>query len=196
MIIAESDCKVFIKNVNLVVRKGVFNPDSNLTNSTLIILNNLEDIKDKDILDVGCGSGILGIYCALNGARKVICVDVDENAVKNTEENIIENKVEDIVKVKKSNLFDNVSGTYDIIFGNLPISDNDWDLDISTVDLFKKFLSQCANYIRVGGLVYVPWIGQFNASAIKEYLVKENYKFEELIEDRLNYKWHLFKIKF
>ena len=35
-------------------------------------------------LDVGCGTGILGIQLALNGASHVRAIDIDERAVRNT----------------------------------------------------------------------------------------------------------------
>jgi release factor glutamine methyltransferase len=44
-------------------------------------------------LDAGCGSGILGIQLALNGASHVRAIDVDERAVRNTESNAFRNGV-------------------------------------------------------------------------------------------------------
>jgi S-methylmethionine-dependent homocysteine/selenocysteine methylase len=44
-------------------------------------------------LDVGCGTGILGIQLALNGASHVRAIDIDERAVRNTEANAHRNGV-------------------------------------------------------------------------------------------------------
>jgi homocysteine S-methyltransferase len=46
-------------------------------------------------LDVGCGTGLLGVQLALNGAAHVRAIDVDERAVRNTESNAHRNGVGD-----------------------------------------------------------------------------------------------------
>jgi hypothetical protein len=46
-------------------------------------------------LDVGCGTGLLGIQLALNGAAHVLAVDIDQRAVANTLGNAFRNGVSD-----------------------------------------------------------------------------------------------------
>ena len=43
------------------------------------------------VLDMGCGSGVLGIYAAMRGASDVLLVDIDPWSVRNTRENIVLN---------------------------------------------------------------------------------------------------------
>lgn len=40
------------------------------------------DIKGKRVVDLGCGSGILGIAAALLGAHQVLGIDLDERAIR------------------------------------------------------------------------------------------------------------------
>lgn len=47
----------------------------------------------EEILDMGCGSGILGIACMLLGAKEVTAVDIDENAVRIAMENYRQNHI-------------------------------------------------------------------------------------------------------
>lgn len=52
------------------------------------------DIEGKDICDMGCGTGILGILGAKLGAKHVLGIDIEEWAVENSIENVARNFVE------------------------------------------------------------------------------------------------------
>lgn len=73
--------------------------------STRMCLQAVEDIILKDrsiknwkVLDVGCGTGILGITAAKLGAQDVIGVDIDKKAVEIARENAAINEVDDCIK--------------------------------------------------------------------------------------------------
>ncbi|MDQ9835048.1 50S ribosomal protein L11 methyltransferase, partial [Acinetobacter soli] len=51
------------------------------------------DLKDKEILDYGCGSGILAIAGLKLGAKKALGVDIDEQAIEASQENASRNDV-------------------------------------------------------------------------------------------------------
>lgn len=54
------------------------------------IYDNKHLFKDKVVLDVGCGTGILSMFCAQAGASKVIAVDNSE-IINKARENVHEN---------------------------------------------------------------------------------------------------------
>ena len=64
--------------------------------TTALCLNWLDqaDLKDKTVIDYGCGSGILAIAAALLGAKKVIGVDTDPQALEATQANAERNNVQ------------------------------------------------------------------------------------------------------
>lgn len=64
--------------------------------STQLCLELLEDHlrPGEAMLDIGCGSGILGIGAAKLGASPVLGVDIDAKAIENAKENIVLNRVE------------------------------------------------------------------------------------------------------
>jgi len=71
------------------------------------------------VLDVGCGSGILGIACAKMGAGRVTALDYDSVSVDVTRANAKANGV-DMLDVRQSDLLENVGDArYDIVLANI-----------------------------------------------------------------------------
>lgn len=67
-----------------------------------------EVVRDSDVvLDVGSGSGILGIAASKLGAKKVIMTDIDECAVKSSNHNAKLNKIDNATVLFKNLLDDN-----------------------------------------------------------------------------------------
>jgi ribosomal protein L11 methyltransferase len=60
---------------------------------------NRQLLKGKRLVDFGCGSGILAVMALLHGAREVICVDIDEQAIQATWQNAEKNGVEQGIRV-------------------------------------------------------------------------------------------------
>ncbi len=71
------------------------------------------------VLDIGTGSGILGIIAAKMGAKQVFGVDIDPVAVRVANENIACNHVDSIMKVAAGDLLDVVTQKGDIVVSNI-----------------------------------------------------------------------------
>ncbi|XP_063376630.1 protein arginine N-methyltransferase 1-like [Cydia fagiglandana] len=67
------------------------------------ILNNKETLKDKVVLDLGCGTGILSMFSATAGAKKVYALDQSE-VVYHAMDIIRENNLHETIKVVKGRL--------------------------------------------------------------------------------------------
>ncbi len=77
-------------------------------------------VKPEDkVVDVGCGSGILGIAAAKLGADSVFCIDIDENACKVARENVNLNNAKSSIAVIKGNLLDTIKEKSDLIIANI-----------------------------------------------------------------------------
>ncbi len=173
----------------IFIDDGVFAPDPNLTYSPYIILNRLPNVKNKKVLDMGTGTGLIAIVCARNGAE-VVAVDIDNKAINNAKENISRNGVQ--VTLLKSNLYEKVSDKFDFIFANLPILDDIWDKNRKTTSLVEKFLKESRSHLNEKGKIYLPWFSASDTQEIKRIINDLNYQVEEFVEERLGFQWYLF----
>jgi len=72
----------------------------------------------QKILDVGTGTGILGMACALLGAKEVLAIDNDPDAVAAALENVKQNNLSHIINVESTDL-NNIKGPFDLIVANI-----------------------------------------------------------------------------
>ncbi len=80
-----------------------------------------EPLDNKDVLDMGCGTAVLGILAKMRGANKVWAVDIDEWCYINAQENIAINSVETIrVFQGGAELIENEQ--FDVIFANINLN--------------------------------------------------------------------------
>lgn len=78
-------------------------------------------LKGKEIADVGCGSGILGIAGLILGARSCYYSDLDPNAVNNLKINIELNNVQSRSIYEVASLLENTEKQFDYIFANITV---------------------------------------------------------------------------
>lgn len=72
-----------------------------------------------DVLDVGCGSGILAVAAAKLGAAGVDALDIDPLSIKVTIENVHMNDVESVVRFKENDLLAGWERPVDLLVSNI-----------------------------------------------------------------------------
>jgi ribosomal protein L11 methyltransferase len=75
------------------------------------------EFTGRDVVDYGCGSGVLGIAAALKGAKHVTCVDNDPQALEATEDNARRNKVVDRIKCESPESYRQTQA--DVVLANI-----------------------------------------------------------------------------
>jgi len=78
-----------------------------------------DDIVDKTVLDLGCGTGRLALGAAFLGAKEAVGVDIDRTAVKVASENSANTGLKDKVQWVAADI-DAVCGEFDTVLQNPP----------------------------------------------------------------------------
>ncbi|MGX5175220.1 50S ribosomal protein L11 methyltransferase [Aliikangiella sp. IMCC44653] len=82
--------------VNIMLDPGLaFGTGTHPTTAMCLRWLNSIDLNDKTVIDFGCGSGILAIAALKLGAKKVVAVDIDPQAILATKDNAERNQVLD-----------------------------------------------------------------------------------------------------
>lgn len=137
-------------------------------------------LKEGDeVLDVGCGSGILGIATLLLGAERAVGVDIDETAVKTARENAEINSVGDRFTAICGSFTDKVEGKYDIVLANIVA-----DAIMFLSEGIKDFMKDDAVYIMSG---IIDTRAEEVKTAVGRYF--------DIIEEHLDNGWACFAAK-
>lgn len=76
------------------------------------------DVEGKRVLDMGCGTAVLGILASMRGAKEIVAIDIDEWAYNNSVENVELNKTTNVeVKLGAAELL--AGESFDIIIANI-----------------------------------------------------------------------------
>jgi len=125
---------------------GVFSKNR-VDKGTKLLLDNLKEIKEKKILDFGCGIGVIGLVLAKeNPEAKVLLIDSDSKAVNLSKKNIELNKVKN-AKAIVSDGFENVKEKFDLIASNPPTHEKR--------DFLEKFVSEARKKLNKKGKLII-----------------------------------------
>jgi ribosomal protein L11 methyltransferase len=76
------------------------------------------DLKNKTILDMGCGTGVLAIIASKLGAAIISGIDIDEWSIENSNENALNNRC-NLIDFQKGNVTLLEGKKFDIILANI-----------------------------------------------------------------------------
>ena len=78
------------------------------------------DIKDKTVMDMGTGTGILGILASMIGCTKIVGIDNDSWCYENAEENIEKNNINNFEMILgDAGMLKSYPNTFDVFIANI-----------------------------------------------------------------------------
>ena len=162
----EIDYYIADKKIKLVVDNGVFSKN-HVDIATNFMLNVLlkENIKG-DVLDVGCGYGVIGITLAsFFKDLRVVMIDINERALGLAQKGVNLNKIDNISILESDGLSAiKESEEFDFIVTNPPIR--------AGKQVLYKMYEDSFNHLKEGGALYLVINKKHGAPSTKDYLME------------------------
>ena len=193
--------KYTYKSISVWVEPTVFPPF--ITISTKLLLQFIEplSLEEKEVLELGCGCGIISILAAKKGAR-VTASDINSTALNALEKNAAKNTV--LIDIVLSDLFENLNEkSFDFIIINPPyypknpvtIAENAWFCG-ENFDYFEKLFSQLPTFITTKNKIYMILSEDCQLEKIKAIALKNKTTFELVLEKKVAAeKNYIFQLK-
>ena len=137
----------------------------------------LMDVEGKDVIDVGCGSGILGIAAKICGAKSVYMCDIDAQAVEFATKNAELNNV--VATIEKADLLEGEQQA-DFIFANI------------TADILMRFSKSIGKHLRENGTIVLSGIIDTRLDEVIQCYESAGY---QIIERMAIDDWRALKLK-
>ena len=113
------------------------------------------DLTGKTVLDMGCGTGILGMLASMKGANRVTAIDIDNWSFESTVENAGLNNIQNLIaKHGDASLLGNEN--FDIIFANIH------------KNVIINDLPKYENVLKSGGKIYLSGFYTHDMPDVKE----------------------------
>jgi release factor glutamine methyltransferase len=172
--------------IKIKILPGVFHPGLFFSTRTFLEFLQSVELKDRTILELGCGTGLISVYCSKREAH-VTASDINPVAVLNTRQNCISNSA--IVHVVQSDLFTSLNPhAFEMILVNPPYYPKKVNEDVEHAwfcgedfQYFRKLFQQLyhANY---EGAVYMVLSDDCDQTMIEKIGNDSMFSFSKVFE--------------
>ncbi len=180
-------------SIKIKVMDGVYNP----AEDSYLLIKAIDVEGRENALDMGCGTGIISLHLAKKGCS-VTAVDVNENAIRNAMLNATQNGFN--IRFIKSNLFENIEESFDLIAFNPPYlptenkEDITWDGGKGGIETIERFLRQVIDHLNQNGKIYLVISSLSDINKILEEF-KDIYQFHTVGKEKLFFeKLYVYRI--
>ena len=149
--------------------------------TTSLCIKNLEKyVKSHDnIIDVGCGSGILSIAASYLTDGEIKAVDLDKLAIDVSRENFALNNLENRIVVEEASLLTKETKKYNVIVANI------------LAHIIELMLDDAYNLLEDGGYYITSGIIKDKKDELLEKMLERGFK---LVEETSDNEWYSFVV--
>jgi len=154
---------VIVAGRKFTVYPNVFSPK--YFHDTDIFAKHLPISAGETVLEIGPGTGAISITAIFLGAKKIVAIDINPDAVANTQANIDAHHLGDKIEVRQGDVYSALKDNekFDAIFWNTPFGlveeGKITDLEKSVYDpgykSTERFIKEGANHLNPGGRLLI-----------------------------------------
>ncbi|MCH3909738.1 MAG: methyltransferase [Bacilli bacterium] len=159
---------------------GLFSKDS-LDDGTRLLLETIAQVDlGKEILDLGCGAGPIGLILASTDPNRHVCLsDVNRRALELVKQNAVSMGVSKQIETVDSDVYTNIDSTYDTIVSNPPIR--------AGKRVTYRIYDEAPSYLKDKGRLIIVIRKKQGAESVLAHL-KEIFKEAKVIESHKGYQ--------
>lgn len=167
----------------------------------LLVEEALKELEHgSKILEIGTGTGVISIGLARHLTLDITASDISKEALSLAKRNSKKNKVD--IEFIKSDLYENIRGTYDLIISNPPYIREDQAPKLEGelsyepkealfsgeegLDLIERLIEGAPGYLKAGGLVLLE-IGYDQGNTVRELFKGKGFSHIEILKDYNEY---------
>ncbi len=147
--------------------------------------------KGKKVLDCFTHTGSFGLNCAINGANKVVSVDVSPLAIEQSKRNAKLNNLEDKVEYVKADVFDYLDKVkkreYDLIILDPPAFTKSRSTIMAAFNGYKRINSKAMNLLGKGGYLVTCSCSHFMNEDLFVKMLLEAAKENNMVLKQISY---------
>jgi methylase of polypeptide subunit release factors len=182
---------VLVAGREYIVNKNVFSPK--YFNDTELFALNLPIQAGDEVLEIGPGTGAVSITMLYRGAAKVVAIDINPDAVQNTQENIQKHGIGERMEVRRGDLYGALKDgeKFDAIFWNTPfgfvtepeltdLEKSVWDIGYKATECFIK---EAYLHLKPGGRLYLGFSSTMgNMELLTKIAAEAGYRLKTIYE--------------
>lgn len=180
----------------IMVLPGVWSPAYDW--SSLFYVENFPEVHGRSFLEIGSGTGVISVFAGLNGATRVVALDVNEAAVRNSALNFERFGLKNAVALV-SDGFAEINEKFDVVTWNAPYHGsrpNDM-LERGCADEgyhdIRAFFRRVETHLTPGGLVVFGFSESGDLPLIESLIAEAGFRVKQRLSDwRQDYNCMLF----
>ena len=170
---------------------GIYEP----AEDSYLVQQHINEYAEGRVLDMGAGSGILALAAVNNPkVKEVVAVDINPDAVRILQEKINSQKLRKL-KVFQSDLFEKVSGEFNLIIFNPPYLPQDKGIEDAALyggkkgwEISARFLAEVSSHLHSEGIILFLFSSLTNKRKIEELIDHRLFQFSLIDAQKLAFE--------